>query len=47
MNAMFGHIADEANEFMASLAPDVMKSLACSGCGSGLGTNPINSIRGG
>jgi len=37
MNAMFGHMeADEANKFIASIAPDVMKSLVRSGCGTGL-----------
>jgi hypothetical protein len=45
---MFGHMeADEANEFIASLAPDVMYSLVHSGCGSGLRDHPFNSIRGG
>jgi len=41
MNAMFGHMeADEANEFIASLAPDVMNYLVRSGCGSGLRDHP-------
>jgi hypothetical protein len=48
MNAMFGHMeADEANKFIASIAPDVMKSLVRSGCGTGLRDHPFNSIRGG